>query len=287
MSDPRQRLALAAHLWRLDQLERALGVLNDLGRAAFDRERAWLLRAAILRDLQRSDEAEHAALEGLAHFPGSVSLLTLLGDLLRQLDRLEEAEQRFLQALAIDPERVNALCGYALVVANAGQVEKAERLLARAAALAPDDVDVLGSRYLVASYANDDATSARLARELAEHTGGDPHSLLILGIEEAKRGRVDRSLDYVARAAEGDIRTVELVGPSYVRELRALRHPLMVGLWPVLRWGATPLYLMAIGGGILLYLLDLREWAGWFGGFWIAYGAYAVLGLALLRWRTR
>jgi tetratricopeptide (TPR) repeat protein len=91
-------------LTRMDQFEKAYGILQDYLKLAGDDYDLLLMAAQIANHLQKFDEAINYIEKALGLNPGSVELLTLLGDCYYAAGFFESAKMGFEQALKINPK---------------------------------------------------------------------------------------------------------------------------------------------------------------------------------------
>lgn len=279
------RLDLARHYVSIDQPDRALDQLADLG-PDFDDPEAWRLRGWALTALERYDEAAGVATQGLERSPDSPELLELLAVVEGRRRRLAEAERAILAALALAPDDPDLLCVYAELLGHGGQFEKADRVVEEAARLAPQSEHVLRTRMALAYLRGDDRLAERLGEELLSL---DPDSWVahrMVGVSALQRGETGRASRHFDSAARHDMSDHEAA--TAAREVRAENHPLMWPLWPFRRLGPIGAWLGAIVTIGVLGAVGLNTLAVVFLLAYVALCVYSWVAPPLLRaWLRR
>ncbi len=278
-SDADKRINLAQHWLSVNRPERAL---DEIGRLPGDEALsvpASLIRAAALIRTERAAEARDSLTQALTLHGPHIPLLESLTHAYRQLDQLEDAERAVLEGLTFDPHHVGLLCAYAEICLLVGQVKKAEALLDRAAAVEPDAEEVATARVLVASAKGRRAEAYRLAREAL---GKNPDNLeahayhSIAATERGKLRAASESSDRLA-AELGDRDLVDVA-----REDRAIAHPLLLPLWPILRFG--PMKVWVAGVVVLMVLRQVSPQAMLVAAVaWVTYVVYSWVAPPLVR----
>lgn len=120
--------------------EGALQRIADDPPAAFARTTGYLmLRANLALERGSLAEAEEITRQAVAQSPDNAGAWTLLARILRNQDRREESEQAALFALQINPRESAAVWNLALLARRRGDEAEAKRLEAKAKALNPAD----------------------------------------------------------------------------------------------------------------------------------------------------
>lgn len=205
---------------------------------------ATRLRCAALVELDRWPDVVEAARAGLAAAGPDPDLLCHLGQAEHRLGRAEVAERALLDGLALAPHDVELLCAYAEVCAAHGQLDKAEKLVERAAAQQPHAPIVYATRIQVAHARGDDRTAQRISREFVAAHPENPGAHALLGGTSAVRGQVNEAYASLRQAAAA--RPTEQAFAESALDLQIARHPLMLPLRPVLRFGVLKTWAAAI-----------------------------------------
>ncbi|GIG85834.1 tetratricopeptide repeat protein [Plantactinospora endophytica] len=251
MTAPSPVLARAEALLLTDRPQEALAELSRLPADEAVEVPATLLRCAALGQLDRWSEVVEAASAGLAAAGPHPDLLWHLGRAEHRLGRPQVAERALLDGLAQAPHDVDLLCTYADVCAANGQVDKAAKLVERAAAVEPEAPIVYATRIQVAYNRGDDRAAERISREFVAAHPENPAAHALLGGTSAARGRLDTAYEGYRQAAAS--RPTEQAFAESALELRIARHPLMLPIRPVLRFGPLKVWL-----GVILVVFGLR-----------------------------
>jgi tetratricopeptide (TPR) repeat protein len=286
MTSPSPVLLRARALLMADRPREALTELAGLPADEALGPAAAHLRGAALAALEQWPAAADAARAGLAAGGPDPALLGLLGRALQEMGELPAAERALLDGLALAPDDADLLCGYARLCLAANQVDKADQLAQRAAQLAPQAPAVYAARVQVAYAKGDDRAAQRISREfLAEHPE-NPSAHALHGSTSAVRGQVGPAYTGLRDAAAA--RPTEQVWAESAMEMRVARHPLMLPVRPILRYGPLKTWLVAI-----LLIFGLRSVGLPFLSFivamaWLAFCVYSwVVPPLLRRWMLR
>lgn len=244
MTAPSPVLARAHALLLASRPREALAELATLPPAEAVGGPATRLRCAALMQLDRWSDVVEAARAGLAAAGPDPDLLRQLGWAEHRLGRSQVAERALLDGLALAPHDVELLCTYAEVCAANGQLDKAQKLVDRAAAQRPEAPTVYATRIQVAYTRGDDRTAQRISREFVAAHPENPNAHALLGGTSAARGQVDEAYASLSQAAAA--RPTEQAFADSALDLRIARHPLMLPLRPVLRFGALKTWVVAI-----------------------------------------
>ncbi|MBU2664994.1 hypothetical protein KOI35_15935 [Actinoplanes bogorensis] len=275
----------AQSLLATGRAEQALTELSTLPANEVTGSFALQLRCAALSQLDRWAEVGEAARAGLAANGPDPDLLLWLGRSEHEAGRDENAERALLDALAMAPQDVDLLCAYADLCAANGQLEKAGKLVDLAAAQAPQAPVVYATRIQVAHARGDDREAQRISQEFVGVHPDNPVAHALLGGTSAARGHIDTAYEGFRQAAAA--RPTEQVFAESAMELRVARHPLMIPLRPVLRFGALKTWLAAVGCILLLRAIGLPVLAGLLGFAWLAFCIYSWVVPPLVRRRVR
>jgi tetratricopeptide (TPR) repeat protein len=283
---PSPVLARASALIEAGRPQEALGELATLPASEAVGTVAIGLRCAALRGMDRWPEVAEAARAGLAQNGPDPDLLGELGRAEHRLGRPEVAERALLDGLALAPNDVDLLCTYADVCASDGQADKAQKLVDRAAALAPHAPVVYATRAQIALARGDDRTAQRIAREFVAAYPEHPAAHALLGASAAVRGRVGEAYHGFRQAAAA-MPTEQVLAESAL-EMRIARHPLMLPIRPVIRFGALKTWVVAVALMFGLRALGLAPLAGAVALVWLVYCVYSwVVPPLVRRWMTR
>jgi tetratricopeptide (TPR) repeat protein len=244
-------LALAGHYIDIGNDRAALDALARVDGEALHDPEYWLIRAAALRGLDRSEESADAARRGLAIDPEDVSLLDSLA--LAELDRdnFGAAVRALDAAVEIEPEHPVLHAHRALVLALSGRHLEAREAVALALSLDPENVSALRARAQVALIAEDDPATVRAhVADLLEVAPEDQVGHSVLGALSARQKDFRRSARELAEAARIDP-TNRHVALS-AREARVYAHPVLAPVRPVWRFGRWRAYAMFLGLSAIL-----------------------------------
>jgi tetratricopeptide (TPR) repeat protein len=244
MTAPSPVLARAQALLMADRPQEALAELATLPASEAVGPIAMRLRSHALSRLERWPEAIEAARAGLAANGPDPDLLRELGRAEHETGHSEIAERALLDGLALAPDDVGLLCTYADVCAANGQVDKAEKLVARAAAVQPHAPLVYAARIQVAYARGDDRTAQRISREFVAEYPENAAAHALLGGTSAARGQVGPAYAGFRQAAAAA--PTEQAWAESALDLRIARHPLMVPLRPILRFGPLKTWVAAV-----------------------------------------
>ncbi|MFY1689988.1 tetratricopeptide repeat protein [Plantactinospora sp. WMMB782] len=279
-------LARAEALLLADRPQQALAELARLPAADAVDLPATLLRCSALGQLDRWSEVVEAAGAGLAAVGPNPDLLWHLGRAEHRLGRPQVAERALLDGLAQAPHDVDLLCTYADVCAANGQPEKAAKLVERAMALEPDAPIVYATRIQVAFAGGDDRTAERISREFVAAHPEHPGAHALLGGTSAARGRIDTAYEGYRQAAAAMPSEQSLAESAL--ELKIARHPLMLPIRPVLRFGPLKVWLGALVLIFGLRAAGLPMVAGVAGLLWLLFCVYSwVVPPLVRRWFRR
>jgi Flp pilus assembly protein TadD len=286
MTAPSPVLARAEALLLANRPNEALAELGRLPPADAVGVAATALRCAALGWLDRWSEVVEAARAGLAASGPDPDLLRHLGRAEHRLGRSEVAERALLDGLALAPQNVELLCTYADVCAANGQADKAAKLVERAAAVQPQAPIVYATRVQVAYASGDDRTAQRISREFVAAHPEHPAAHALLGGTSAARGQVGPAYEGLRQAAAA-MPTEQAFAESAL-ELRIARHPLMLPVRPVLRFGPLKVWLGAIALIFGLRAAGLPALAAVAGLLWLVFCVYSwVVPPLLRRWVRR
>lgn len=285
MTAPSPVLARAGALLEAGRAEEALAELAMLPANEAVGPVAIRLRCAALRHLDRWPEVADTARAGLGAAGPDPDLLGELGRAEQRMGRPEAAERALLDGLALAPNDVDLLCAYADVCASVGQVDKAQKLVERAAALAPQAPVVYATRIQVAYARGDDTTAQRIAREFVAAYPENPAAHALLGSTSAVRGQVGPAYDGFRQAAAA-MPTEQVLAESAL-EMRVARHPLMLPVRPVMRFGAFKTWAVAVALMFGLRAAGLTPLAVLVTLVWILYCIYSWVVPPLVRWWVR
>lgn len=244
------------------------------------------LRCYALIQLGRWAEAGVAARAGLAENGPDPDLLYVVGRAEHDAGHPAEAERALLGGLALAPNDVDLLCAYALLCAGADQPDKAAQLVARALATEPFAPSVFSARIQVAHARGDDKEAQRISREFVAAYPDDPSAHALLGTMSAIRGQVGPAYDGLRQAAAAA--PGEQAYAESAMQLRIAKHPLMLPIRPVLRFGPLKTWVAAI---VLIYglrLAGLSALSLLVALVWLVFCVYSwVVPPLLRRWMRR
>ncbi|WP_127502124.1 tetratricopeptide repeat protein [Actinoplanes solisilvae] len=286
MTDTFSVLQRAQALLATGRAEQALTELSTLTANEVTSPYAMQLRCAALSRLDRWAEVGDAARAGLAASGPDPDLLLWLGRAEHEAGRDEAAERVLLDGLALAPHDVDLLCAYADLCLAHGQLDKAAKLVELAAARAPQAPVVYATRIQIAHARGDHREAQRISREFVGVHPENPAAHALLGGTSAARGQVDAAYEGFRQAAAA--RPTERAFAESAMELRVARHPLMLPLRPILRFGAIKTWLVAVALILLLRTAGLPVLAGLLGFAWLAYCVYSwVVPPLVRRWVLR
>lgn len=286
MTSPSPVLHRAQALLATGRAEQALTELSTLPANEVTGSYAMQLRCAALSQLDRWTDVGDAARAGLAANGPDPDLLLWLGRSEHEAGRDQVAERALLDGLALAPQDVDLLCAYADLCAANGQLDKAGKLVELAAARAPQAPVVYATRIQIAHARGDHREAQRISREFVGAHPENPAAHALLGGTSAARGQVDAAYEGFRQAAAA--RPGEQAFAESAMELRAARHPLMLPLRPILRFGAIKTWLAAVGLILVLRTAGLPVLAGLLGFVWLAYCVYSwVVPPLVRRWVLR
>jgi tetratricopeptide (TPR) repeat protein len=256
------------------QLDRPEEALEALGRD-FDAEDpwSWHARAAALLALDRYGDAAKAAEEGLARDPEEAFLFDALASARTGLKDYAGAEEAILAALRLDSEDADYLTRYAHIAARAGQMEKAEKLVLRALSVDPENAFALQMHALLATAQGDRAAMIARSKELLHHLPENALGHRLLGAAHADGGSMDAAADHLRRAVWID--PTDNDGAEAVRDARIQSHWLLWPLRPLMRWGAAPVWIAAVGTMFTLRAMNYQRALSIVLVVWLVYCVYS------------
>ena len=244
------------------------------------------LRSYALIQLGQWAEAGVAARAGLAENGPDPDLLYVVGRAEHEAGNLVTAERALLDGLALAPQDVDLLCAYALLCAGANQPDKAAKLVERALAVEPYAPAVFSARIQVAHARGDDKEAQRISQEFVAAYPDNPAAHALLGTTSAIRGQVGPAYDGLRQAAAGA--PGEQAYAESAMEMRIAKHPLMLPIRPLLRFGALKTWVAAI---VLIYglrLAGLAPLAAVVAVLWLLFCVYSwVVPPLVRRWMRR
>jgi tetratricopeptide (TPR) repeat protein len=261
---------------------RALETLDRAQGGVLEIPSYWFHRAWALNDLKRYQEGAMAAQKGLALNPDNVWMLFILALNQEKLDKLADAEISVLNALRLAPENPLLLTYYANLVAKAGQWDKAERLQAEAERIDPTNSIVVRNRTKLAFIRGDTKTAVSGARTMLANDPEDTFAHYVTGhmaAEQGAYGEAEKRFTTAARQNPGNSTVT-----SAVRQTRYLRHPLLIPLYPIERFGAIPLWLGFIVAVYGLQAIGQTQLATIVSVFYLLYCVYSWVVPRALKW---
>lgn len=287
MSDPAAEAAYARAVALLDadRPRDALRELATLPAGEAVSARAFELRGMAFLALDQWDDAADAARRGLAAGGPDPDLLNILGDAEHRRGDLRTAERALLDGLALQPTDVDLLCSYARLCVSAGQLPKATQLVQRAATEQPHAPTVYATRAQVAFASGDDKAAQRISREFVAMYPEHPGAHALLGGASAARGQVDQAYSGFRQAVSG--RPSETAFAEAALESRIAKHPLMIPMRPIMRFGALPTWVAAIAVIFGLRALGQPVLAMIAGAAWILLCVYSWVVPPLLTRRMK
>ena len=284
MTDTFPVLQRAQALLATGRAEQALTELSTLPANEVTGPYAMQLRCAALAQLDRWTEVGDAARAGLAANGPHPDVLLWLGRSEHEAGRDQAAERALLDGLALAPHDVDLLCAYADLCMADGQLDKAGKLVDLAAAQEPQAPVVYATRIQIAHARGDHREAQRISREFVGVHPENPAAHALLGGVSAARGQVDAAYEGFRQAAAA--RPTEQAFAESAMELQVARHPLMLPLRPLLRFGAVQTWLAAVGLILLLRTAGLPVLGSLLGFAWLAYCVYSWVVPPLVRRRV-
>ena len=278
-------LARAQALLETGRADQALRELSTLPAEDALNVVAMRLRCAALSHLDRWTEVGDAARAGLGAVGPDPDLLYWLGRAEQRAGRPAVAERVLLDGLALAPADVDLLCAYADLCLENGQVDKAAKLVGLAAAQEPGAPMVYATRVQVAYARGDDREAQRISREFVGAYPDNPAAHALLGSVSASRGQVGAAYAGFRQAAA--TMPTEQVFAESALEMRTARHPLMLPLRPILRFGPVRTWLVVVLSVFALRAAGLPALAGVLGLTWLVYCVYSWVVPPLVRRRVR
>lgn len=262
--------------------QRALATLEQGGGAILEEPGYWFQRAWALYDLKRTDESITAARKGLALAPNGVWTLLILSLNLERIGKFGEAENALLHALQLAPENPVLLTHYALLVAKAGQWDKAERLQAEAERVAPAHSVVRQNRTKLAFIRGDKQGAVAGANQILADDAEDTFAQYVTGhlaVEQGAYAEAEKRFTAAARQNPNDKAVTDAV-----RHTRYLRHPLLIPLYPIEKFGSIPIWIGFIVVVYGLQALGQLQLAGIIATIYIIYVIYSWVVPRALKW---
>ncbi len=133
-------------LSRLGQLDQALTELRKVAAEADDAGEVAQMRAIVLSDANRFEDAEQSARQAVRHDEKNIAYLVTLSSILERRKQYAESEQLLRTVLALDPDNPTALnnLGYFLAERNE-RLDEALTLVQRAVNIEPTNSSFLDS----------------------------------------------------------------------------------------------------------------------------------------------
>lgn len=186
--------------------EEAISHVNQALEYAPRSAEAHLVKATLLANQQKNEEARQLLEKAVEDSPGEPLLLSALGDLLLASGRIDEARQRYEQALAAAPDRVETRLAMAWFQESQGNPAAATEQLQAVLADRPEHIEArfhLG-RLLVAQKKLDEA-QAELERVLEQRPDiAAAHHLLARVLFQ--KGRREAALPHAQAAIQAQSR---------------------------------------------------------------------------------
>lgn len=262
--------------------QRALATLEQGGGTILEEPSYWFHRAWALYDLKRTDESITAARKGLALDPNGVWTLFMLSLNLERLGKFGEAESALLGALRLAPENPAFLTHYALLVAKAGQWDKVERLQTEAERVAPTHDIVRRNRTKLAFIRGDKQAAVAGANEILADDPEDTFAQYVTGhlaVEQGAYAEAEKRFMTAARQNPNDKAVT-----AAARHTRYLRHPLLIPLYPIEKFGSIPIWIGFIVVVYGLQALGQLQLAGIIATIYIIYVIYSWVVPRALKW---
>jgi tetratricopeptide (TPR) repeat protein len=261
---------------------RALATLEQGGGALLEEPSYWFHRAWALYDLKRTQESITAARKGLALQPNGAWTLFILALSQERLEKFADAETSLLSALRLAPENPAFLTRYALLVAKAGQWEKAERLQAEAERIAPNHSGVKENRTKLAFILGDTHRAVAGAQAMLAEDPEDTFAQYVTGQVALEQGAYAEGEKRLMTAARQN--PTDRVVTSAARHSRFLRHPLLIPLYPIEKFGAIPLWIGFIVVAYGLRALGQVQLATIVSVIYLLYCVYSWVVPRALKW---
>jgi tetratricopeptide (TPR) repeat protein len=260
-------LALARHYLQIGNARRALAELDQAPDAVDDEEFLWL-RAHALFQLDRWDEAAHAAQAGLERDAEDVELLDVLALAELERGREKEALARIDAALELAPDVADLHAHRALILARRNRrsfrltsFREARAAVDEALRLDPHSEVALRVRAQVALLSGDTRHADEYADEVISAEPDDEFAHLVRGSVHADRADFKRALRHFEEAARLNPESPD--AGDALREARVGAHPLLAIVRPVWRFGRMRSWLvyMAVISALALARLPSIRYA--------------------------
>ncbi len=136
----------AQSLSRLGQVDQAMKELKKLSEEADDAGEVAQMKAIVLSDANRFEDAERSARQAVSYDKKNIAYLVTLSSILERRKQYAESEQLLRAALALDPDNPTALnnLGYFLAERNE-RLDEALQLVQRAVNIEPTNSSFLDS----------------------------------------------------------------------------------------------------------------------------------------------
>jgi tetratricopeptide (TPR) repeat protein len=241
-------ITLAEHYLDIGRPADAQRVIAELGSPP--NERAWLVFAESLRQLDRPEEAAEAAQRGLAESPYSPGLLDAL--CLAEQDRGDVAagERAIRSALELAPDDPWLLARYGELLIRAGKPDHAWRVLGAAERLAPTAPEVARLRIAWAYVSQGHAAAAGAGAALLALEPEDTVAHRSLAVGALGRGDMSAARRHMAEVVRADPADAEAA--DVARLVRIESHWLFAPLWPFRRFGPLRVHLVVWAFAILM-----------------------------------
>jgi len=189
---------------------RALELLDGL-RTGEDLPKAHWLRAVLLEDGGKPDEADAAFQTALKLDPVNATFLGDYATFLKRHDR-PGAEDYYRRAIEADPKDANNLGNYATFLAERGRFDESEDYYRRAVEAVPKHANNLGNYATFLAERGRFDESEDYYRLAVETDPKDANHLGNYGLFLAQHKRFDEAEDYFRRAVEADPKHADNLG---------------------------------------------------------------------------
>lgn len=195
-----ERLNEGRRLYAEQRYEESASVLQELVGVEPRYAAAWFELGRLALVIPDLSAARDFLGEAVAHDPGSVGALSLLGEVLRRDGLGQEAQECLQQAMALAPDDLLVACRLANCYVDSGELIKANELLSGLLARYPSVGELYLLRGLVLYQLRHDAQAEADLRLCIGLVPNSEQALAILGDIYRDRELYEQAADFVSRA---------------------------------------------------------------------------------------
>lgn len=267
------------HYFMMNRYEQVIQMVSEALEDDIENELLWYYIGYSNYALNSYEEAEQQLIEALNLGYQPETIYYILGNQYMKTERWQESEEMFLESLRIDPNFAEAHASYALLMSMTGHKKKAKLLIKKAYELNPESPSVLRLKYLLSTNNSDQVLALEQYINSAE---SEVAKSMHLGLEATYRGNIKEAREHFRQAYllnPEDQNVLELL-----EDFELASHPLLTPLRLMHKVGGPAVFwLLGIGGGVLLLLIDLDTIAILWLRIYVIFAIYTWVAEPLVR----